>query len=64
MFSDKGILKEVVINPHQKTYDNAMDELVKALQDEIASYINKEIMKRMSIPKERMECLAKEYLEK
>ena len=64
MFSNNGILKDIVVNPHQKTYDNVMDELVKALQDEIASYINKEIMKKMSIPKERMECLAKEYLEK
>lgn len=48
MFSNKGILKDIVVNPHQKTYDNAMDELVKALQDEIASYINKEIMKKIS----------------
>ena len=57
MFSDKGILKDIVVNSYQKTWYNAMDELVKVLQDEIASYINKEIMKRMTIPKERMESL-------
>ena len=60
MFSDKGILKDIVVNSYQKTWDNAMGELIKALQDEITSHINKEILKRMTIPKERMESLVKE----
>jgi len=55
MFSDTGILKDIVSNHAEHKWSRATDELVHVLQEEIAAYINKEILKRMSIPAERLE---------